>query len=161
MATKQLLGCALLVVLCVTAPLAAGERQPAELVVLARLADAGTPGLGCGVLHLAVVMRYEVIKIVSGHQEGRTLYVVHGCPELPRTVYRRDAGTVAAFKVGDVHRLSLATRGAPFLDGEAIDALASEKGRRYWALRADRAEGEEPQNNQVQRTAPGKMERRR
>lgn len=128
--------CALWLILAPSAVPAADEKRQPELVVLARLSHRGDAIPDCGILHLAVVMKYQITKVLSGAHEESTLYVVHGCPALPRKDYAAEAGDVVRFQVGDVHRLSLTTRG-PFLNGEAIDAFSSERGRRYWALRTD------------------------
>lgn len=129
--------CAAAAMLCGADGLVADDERPQpELAVVARLTNLGNPSPDCGDMHLAVVMKYEIAKVRSGTHPEATLYVVHGCPELPRKNYEAEAGTVTSFKVGDMHELSLTTHG-PFLNGEANDAFASEIGQRYWALRSD------------------------
>jgi hypothetical protein len=87
---------------------AAGEpaaaAPAAELVVVAKLADAGTAVPHCGRARFVVVMRYEVMQVVTGAYEGRTLYAAHPCPEM--ALHGAD-GKSARFRAGDVHRLSL------------------------------------------------------
>ncbi|MBK6811049.1 MAG: hypothetical protein IPG81_19580 [Sandaracinaceae bacterium] len=118
--------------------------QPPTQVV-ARLIDLGTPNPPhCGRLHVAVVMRYEVLEVVGERPlygpPGNTWDVIHGCPELPRARYRAGSGNVTAFHVGDVHRM-LVSQNVP--TGSPVSVLdmwpRTGSNRPLWALRTDQA----------------------
>jgi hypothetical protein len=114
-----------------------------EAIVLARLRDAGTGTLGCGMFHFGVVMKYEVLRVLDGEHRGSLLYATHGCPEMPRTIYGGEAaGTLKQFRVGEVHRLVLWPK-PPAEDVTIVDAFKTAKGRRYWVHRADEAPEDE------------------
>ena len=81
----------------------------AEAVVTARLVkrqfEKGAPH--CGILHVIDVMDYELISVESGTVAKRRIRVAQGCPEMPRSMYDRGAGTLNLFKIGATHRLEL------------------------------------------------------
>lgn len=81
-----------------------------ELEVVARLVEPKSTA-GCGVLHIVVVMRYEIIDVVEGTYGERELYAAHSCPEMGMGRCRDLAGKgVRRFKAGDVHHLRLDQR---------------------------------------------------
>src|SRR5262249_16684716 len=115
----------------------------ASLELVAELVDPGRPVPYCGFLHMAVVMRYRPISVLKGAYSGDSLYVVHGCPERPRSSYEAAAGTLQVFRVGDRHHLVLSklplpdwpTRSGPSID----DGFKDKAVPRYRALRTDLA----------------------
>lgn len=135
-------------------PVVASER----LVVRAALVDRGARPLSdcdiaydgsvSGITHVASVMSYRPVAVREGTYSGERLYVVHGCPEMPRSMYPEGGGTVAAFAVGDLHELVLtklplmdgATRSAPHIS----DGFEDKEMPRYRALRADQASSDNP-----------------
>ncbi|MBK6519101.1 MAG: hypothetical protein IPM79_38590 [Polyangiaceae bacterium] len=93
-----------------TTDIAQPANGSAEATVVARLRWLPEgPGFHCGVLHVATVMQYEIVRVESGRVAGKNLFVAHGCAELPRAQYRQGAGTLTAFRVGELHRLVLTT----------------------------------------------------
>jgi hypothetical protein len=106
-----------------------------DLVIRARLTDKGAHPVDCGIFHFATVMKYKVVAVEQGTYREPVLFATHGCSELPREQYGKDAGTLQSFKVGDIHRLVL-TRVVP--DGVMVnDGLKKVHGVRYWVVRAD------------------------
>jgi hypothetical protein len=82
-------------------PSAHAKRKPPpapEVVVVAKLVERSKATLPhCGILHVAEAMRYEIIMVERGKLTGKTLWVAHGCPAMPRTVYNgKQAGTLGA-----------------------------------------------------------------
>lgn len=118
--------------------------QPPTTVV-ARLVNLGTPNAPhCGTLHVAVVMRYEVLQVVGERPfhgpSGNTWDVIHGCPELPRAQYQAGSGDVTSFRVGDVHRLLVSQNAPARAPDTVMDAWPrTGSSRPLWALRTDRA----------------------
>lgn len=122
------------------ASVGAGAR---EAIVLARLGDGGTRTPDCGMFHFAVVMKYEVLRVLEGEHRGSLLYATHGCPEMPRSMYGgQRGGTLKRFRVGDVHRLVLWPK-PPAGDMTIVDAFKTARGERYWVHRADEASEDE------------------
>lgn len=118
--------------------------QPPTRVV-ARLADLGSPNAPhCGTLHVAVVMRYEVLRVENDRPlygpPGNTWDVIHGCPELSRAQYQAGSGDVTSFRVGDVHRL-LVSQNAPARAPDTVMDMwpRTSSNRPLWALRTDQA----------------------
>ncbi|MBP7686192.1 MAG: hypothetical protein KBB95_30065 [Deltaproteobacteria bacterium] len=118
--------------------------QPPTTVV-ARLVNLGTPNAPhCGRLHVAVVMRYEVLQVVGERPfygpSGNTWDVIHGCPELPRAQYQAGSGDVTSFRVGDVHRLRVTQNAPDRAPANVVDAWPrTGSNRPLWAIRTDRA----------------------
>ncbi|MFO0575138.1 MAG: hypothetical protein U1A78_14205 [Polyangia bacterium] len=109
---------------------AAAAPVAEPLVVLARLADAGTSAPHCGRARFVVVMKYEVVQVVSGAYADTTLYAAHVCPEM--ALIGAD-GKLARFRVGAVHRLSL----RPAADAASYrDAFRDQAAPRFDVLRA-------------------------
>src|SRR5688572_9445244 len=80
-----------------------------DVIVLAKLVERTARNAPmCGVLHVGEAMRYQVITVERGKLTDKTIWVIHGCPEMPRSMYGGiHAGTLQQFKLGDVHRLRL------------------------------------------------------
>lgn len=88
----------------------------------------------------AFVMKYEVLKTQRGKTEGTTIYVGHYNPLKPRTGVA-DArsgevgGNITSFKVGDIHRMALASPiDEQFMGGIVNPYEGSVSGPIYWAL---------------------------
>lgn len=99
-------------------------RAVATLVVDARLVDTGAPAPKPGVVYQVSLMRYEILRIVSGEYPHPLIFVAHHMPDL----------VSAEFRVGTLHRLSL-TRQFPE-QAAILDAFQTEVSRRmpYFCL---------------------------
>jgi hypothetical protein len=86
---------------------AASSALGEDLVVLGRLKDIEKEVAACGVFYVGSVAQYEVLQVLSGTYTGKTIFVVHGCTEMPRSTLSKDAGTLTSFVIGDVHTLVL------------------------------------------------------
>jgi hypothetical protein len=116
---------------------AAASHEPAqELVVRGRLLDRGPTTSDCGMFHFAVVMKYRLMEVLAGQHPQTIIYVMHGCPELPRPQYGAEAGTLVHFKVGEIHRLVLQRSPPPGVDVVA-DVFKKSRDTRYWVRRVD------------------------
>ena len=73
------------------------SRPVASLVVDARLVETGAPAPKPGVVYQVSLMRYEILKIVSGEYPHPLIFVAHHIPDLAS----------AKFRVGTLHRLHL------------------------------------------------------
>jgi hypothetical protein len=115
--------------------------QPAphdDVVVVARLLDAGPATPHCGRLHVGVLMRYQVVRVVRGSLPSREFLAAVGCPTMSRASYGgAAAGTLRAFRVGDVHRLVL-SRTVPSNRPSVIQPSGPLTGF-YWTVRVDPA----------------------
>lgn len=78
-----------------------------ELTVVGQLTYIATPLSGCGFIHFGAVAEYSDLKILEGKSSEDTIYVIHGCPELKRSEYAKDSGTLESFQTGDYHLLHL------------------------------------------------------
>ena len=110
-------------------PIATPAVEPSrKLEVVARLVEPKHTA-GCGVLHMVVVMRYEIIDVLEGTYGERELYAAHSCPEMGTDRCRDVAGkAVAKFKAGDVHHLRLDQRSR---GGSLIDLFTDKHLPRY------------------------------
>ncbi len=61
----------------------------------------------CGILHLGATAEYSDLQVLNGIYPHRTIYVIHGCPELKRSEYGEDGGNLESFRAGDYHMLYL------------------------------------------------------
>jgi hypothetical protein len=112
--------------------------------VVAELVDRGPAVPGCGVFHVRVVMRYRVKQVLRGDvPAGAEIFVIQGCPELPRAAYRAGSGNLTVFKRGDWHRMTLRPA-TPEEVGEALDTFSTEPGPRWLPVQTDLARGEGP-----------------
>lgn len=98
-----------------------------DLEVVARLVEPRSAS-HCGYFHWVVVMRYEVVRVVSGEYTSRDLFVAHSCPELLPTRCRDVGEQVRAYPAGDVHHLRL-RRGEG--DGTLVDKFTDKSLPRY------------------------------
>jgi len=139
---------AALVALSALAPVACSKAKvplvaTQSLELVAELIDRGERVPACGFLHLAVVMRYRPISVSKGSFSGENLYVVHGCPDMPRRSYGADAGTLQAFRVGDRHHLVLSRLPLPDWPPQSgpdiVDGFENKLAPRYRAMRTDMA----------------------
>ncbi|MCY0986922.1 hypothetical protein OV203_07305 [Nannocystis sp. ILAH1] len=97
---------------------------------------------GCGVLHIVVVMRYEIIDVIDGTYGERELYVAHSCPEMGAARCRDGPGKgVRRFKAGDVHHMRLDQRSR---GGALFDLFADKRLPRYRATCASLVPPESP-----------------
>lgn len=78
----------------------------------------------CVHFHWGVVAQYSTLNVVEGSYSSDKVYVIHGCPEVKRTVYSERAGNLQAFHIGDLHRLRL-TRMNIFKIGTIVDSDSS------------------------------------
>ena len=119
-----------LVVLGVLAGVAGAKQRPrGEVVVKAKVTGLSSAPL-CGIMHTAIVVRYDVLGVVRGKYAAPVLYAVYDCGAV--------AGQPNGVKVGDVHRLTVkpvpADFGASIIDAFAADDKALP---RLLAVRAD------------------------
>ena len=82
-------------------------------------------------------MRYEVLRVEHGNYTARTLYAIHGCPDMPRARYADGAGTLERLTVGEVHRLSL--RPPRPSDPNAMNSYPDQTTPRFWTECAEAA----------------------
>jgi hypothetical protein len=143
---------ALLLALLGTLASTGGEPSPGSppaqakpLVLLALLLDPGAKAPDCGVLHVAVVMKYEVVQVLEGDYGFKHLYAAHGCPELSRQSYMGpEGGDLQAFRRHDVHRLVLRPGPPPPGVGPALDHFGDAALPRFFVTRADLVRGGDP-----------------
>jgi hypothetical protein len=113
------------------------------VALVAELTDVGPRVPHCGVIHLAVVMRYRVVSVLKGTYSGMDLYVVHGCPEMTRKMYSARSGSLQAFRPGERHRLvleKLPLGDWPKESGPSIiDVFKDKRAPRFRATRSDLA----------------------
>lgn len=77
-----------------------------ELIVVGRLERITQP-VGCGYLHTGAIAEYTDLRVLKGKYLKDTIYVIHGCPELPRNEYAKGSGTLTSFQEGGYHLLHL------------------------------------------------------
>ena len=106
-----------------------------ELVITGELVSI-EPSHGCGIFHFGEIAVYSRIKVLSGKWTPSTIRVVHGCSELPRSEYAAEAGSLEAFRVGDVHRLEL-SRTNYYGVGRLLQDDAGKNVADFYALRVD------------------------
>jgi hypothetical protein len=79
-----------------------------SVTVTARLARIRQETPLCGGVHFGTLMEYELVSIETGTLAlGNGLLVGVGCPDIPRPSYDTNAGTLQAFRIGELHRLTL------------------------------------------------------
>jgi hypothetical protein len=106
-----------------------------NVTVTARLVRVRQETPHCGGVHFGTQMEYELVSIEAGTLAvGNGLLVGVGCPDIPRERYDTNAGTLVAFRVGEVHRLTLSndrsdSRGMAVLETEPL----------FYAISADPA----------------------
>jgi hypothetical protein len=102
----------------------ARTRDVASLVLDARLVDTGAPAPKPGVVYQVSLMRYEILRIVSGEYPHPLIFVAHHLPDLAS----------AGFRIGTLHRLNL-TRHFPE-HAAILDAFQTDVSRKmpYFCL---------------------------
>jgi hypothetical protein len=93
-----------------TEPTASPTPAPVsvELVLTGRLSNISKPPY-CGYVFSGAIAEYTDLQVLSGSYPSDTIYVVHGCPEMPRNEYSAESGTLTSFETGDYHLLFLTT----------------------------------------------------
>jgi hypothetical protein len=88
-----------------------------------------------------VTTRYRVDEVLAGQLSGRTLLVVHKCPEYARGPSKYGKGEAGPLKVGQTHRLTLepAGHGPESPEDRFVDSEEDRRRVRYAALRTDPA----------------------
>jgi hypothetical protein len=77
-----------------------------SLVVIGRLKRiVHTPD--CGYIHFGALAEYDSVRVVQGVYNAKSIFVIHGCPELSRSEYAKESGSLQVFRIGDYHRLEL------------------------------------------------------
>jgi hypothetical protein len=61
----------------------------------------------CGHIHFGALSEYDDIKVIQGLYNSKSIFVIHGCPEISRTEYAKESGNLQSFRIGDYHRLEL------------------------------------------------------
>ena len=100
------------------------EPGSGELTIVARLYSISSPP-ACGILHMGAVAEYRDLEVIEGRYSARKVFVIHGCPEIPRTSYAQDAGDVEEFRIGDYHELTLVP--ASRWDGDDVLLLSDKQ----------------------------------
>jgi hypothetical protein len=83
--------------------------SPGRVTVVARMVALRSEMPLCGILHAGSVVEYEVVTVESGSLAGNHFLAAVGCIQLSRKSYDTGAGTLEAFRVGELHRLVLST----------------------------------------------------
>lgn len=77
-----------------------------ELIIVGRLKYISSPP-ACGIISSAAIAEYTDLKILSGKYSKDSIYVVHGCPEMKRSEFVQNSGSLDVFHVGNYHILHL------------------------------------------------------
>jgi hypothetical protein len=85
------------------------KSEQDELIIIAKLVKMDEFQAGCGTLYVRTIMEYEVLEVINGDYNRDTIYVAHGCIEMPREEFSKESGTLKEFKVNDIHKLVLTT----------------------------------------------------
>lgn len=118
----------------------AGAEPSPKLEVEARLVETNSAP-HCGVVHSVVVMRYEVVRVISGSYPAKELYVAHSCPEMSSTSCEGQAGPrIRGFRAGEMHHLEL-KRGKG--SGAVVDKFKDKTLPRYRAQCGNMIEAQE------------------
>lgn len=91
----------------------------------------------CGRLHFGAVAEYTDLTVLSGTYTAPTIFVVQGCPEMPRNQYAEGSGDLEIFRGGDYHELHLTQQN---LSGVAVQPgnLAVPAGGLYFCQTVNR-----------------------
>jgi hypothetical protein len=141
---KKFLESCLVFTAAVTCPgLASGADAPGTLNVTAKLVEIPSKFPPDDLYDYAYVMRYEVS---GGPLDKQSILVAHYKPRQPRSKIKdkqKDnvGGSLKAFVVGDVHRMTLSTDLKKIWKGPVIDDFAAtdRKSVRHWCLKVDPA----------------------
>lgn len=124
-------------------PSIAFAGEPGPLAVTAKLVDIPSKLPPDELYDYAYVMRYEV---TGGPLDKQSILVAHYKPRQPRSKIKDKmkehvGGSVRAFVVGDVHRLTLSPDLKKIWKGPLVDEYAAtdRKSVRHWCLKADPA----------------------
>ena len=74
----------------------------------------------CGGLYFGVLAEYDSIKVIQGTFDAKSVFVIHGCPELSRKEFAKGSGNLHTFRIGDHHHLEL-VRNNIYKIGNVID----------------------------------------
>jgi len=77
-----------------------------NLVIVGRLKRIVQPP-DCGHIHFGALSEYDNIRLIQGVYNAKSIFVIHGCPEISRTEYAKGSGNLQSFRIGDYHRLEL------------------------------------------------------
>jgi hypothetical protein len=93
-----------------------------ELQVIGRLESIEkTPD--CGTVHFGAIAKYTDLIIIKGKYAKKEIFVVHGCPEMPRKKYSPAAGNLKRFLIGDYHQMFLSK-----INTYRIEVIEGDKG---------------------------------
>ena len=77
-------------------------------------------------------------RVVAGQYEGSWIIVIHGCPELSRSTYPSNGGSLNGFRIGECHNLRVVRSRPEFAaDASVMDDLGSPELPRMWAVHVD------------------------
>jgi hypothetical protein len=140
---KKFVELCLISVAAVTLPSIASADGPVPLNVTAKLVEIPSKFPPDDLYDYAYVMRYEVS---GGPLDKQSILVAHYKPRQPRSKIKdkqKDhvGGSLKAFVVGDVHRMTLNPDLKKIWKGPVIDDFAAtdRKSVRYWCLKVDPA----------------------
>jgi hypothetical protein len=78
-----------------------------DLIIIGKLIRINSNSVLCGGLHVGTMSEYSDLKVIKGSYKNKSIFVVHGCIELKRQQYSKDAGTLNDFVIGDYHRMAV------------------------------------------------------
>ena len=68
-----------------------------DIIIVGELKKINYNTSPCGVFHFGSLSEYKVIKLIKGDYKFDKIYIVHGCIELPREIYKKRTGTLKKF----------------------------------------------------------------
>lgn len=108
----------------------AGTSEPvswsSELLVVGKLEHI-EKSPDCGLVHFGAIAKYTDLTVLQGAYTAKEIYVVHGCPEMPRQMYDKRSGDLDKFQVGDYHELHLTKTNVHHVESIVGDKGASQE----------------------------------
>lgn len=84
---------------------ATANSRAGDIVLVGKLEKMALNVPGCGVFMVNSVGEYRVMAVLNGTYAHSNIKVVHACIEMPRERFSKDAGTLQAFRIGDLHKM--------------------------------------------------------
>ncbi len=60
----------------------------------------------CGTFHFGSVAVYDNIEIIKGNYDLDQIFIIHGCTEMAREYYGKEAGNLKKFVIGEYHKIT-------------------------------------------------------
>ena len=124
------------------------DNKPEEnkIVVLAKLIEVRGKFPPNDIYDYVYIFKYEVLKVISGKYNDKTIYVGHYNPRIPRDKIKDKmvevvSGSVTSFQAGDKHKLELVQPMEKYWNNAVIDEYFDDDSEheRYFALKTDKA----------------------